>query len=52
MTMGVIFRPELAFRIRPALVWLVTFRRPGPDAPLFAVLPDGKVLDPRVFIGI
>jgi hypothetical protein len=49
MTMGVIFRPELAFRIKPALVWLVTFTRPGGGAPLFAViLPDGEILDQRI----
>jgi hypothetical protein len=42
---------DIAFRIKPALVWLVTFRRPGTDAPLFAVvLPDGEILDPRVLI--
>jgi hypothetical protein len=44
---------EIAFKIRPARFWLVTFRRPGTDAPLFAVvLPDGEVLAPRVLIGI
>jgi hypothetical protein len=44
---------DIAFKIKPALVWLVTFQRPGTDAPLFAVvLPDGEVLDPRVLIGI
>jgi hypothetical protein len=44
---------DIAFKIKPALVWLVTFTRPGASAPLFAVvLPDGEILDPRVFIGI
>jgi hypothetical protein len=44
---------DIAFKIKPARFWLVTFSRPGTDAPLFAVvLPDGEVLDPRVLIGI
>jgi hypothetical protein len=44
---------DIAFKINPARFWLVTFQRPGTDAPLFAVvLPNGEVLDPRVLIGI
>ena len=44
---------EIAFKIKPARFWLVTFKRPGPSGPLFAVvLPDGEILDPRVLIGI
>ena len=44
---------DIAFKIEPARVWLVTFTRPGAGAPLYAVvLPDGEVLDPRVLVGI
>ena len=44
---------DLAFKIKPARFWLVTFRRAGAGAPLFAViLPDGEILDPRIPIGI
>jgi hypothetical protein len=44
---------DIAFKIKPARFWLVTFTRPGAGAPLFAVvLPDGEILDPRVLIGI
>jgi hypothetical protein len=42
---------DVAFKIKPARFWLVTFRLPSAGAPLFAVvLPDGEILDPRVLI--
>ena len=44
---------DVAFKIKPARFWLVTFRRPDAGAPLFAVvLSDEEILDPRVLIGI
>jgi hypothetical protein len=44
---------DVAFKIKPARFWLVTFTRPGAGIPLFGVvLPDGEILDLRVLIGI